>query len=498
MGNETDANYSMPLLDENLEESDPYIFNVGSTGTTEVSGEDPLSCKDQKASRSPQEKKKSNSKKRLKKLTPKKAVNLSNSMSGAYSVTEVDDEGLETTFTSASKKSEAMSPSDTSSLEPESCGSSKNLSASSKKERQKRNSKRSTSKERVEEMEDVSGATFKSNGVKRGSSCNKEMEENKQGGETTVVAEKSAAELPAQPELELKGGSKVTKEKTKTKKKKSSQDEMPADDANQQQEVTENKESHKKKTPVTVEESDDVFQEETPGNKAGMKSKEKRKDSPVHKKPAEKLNRKLSRNKKSKTTSDGNADKINEMTNGQLELENAPQELNPKSKASVSGITSTKKESPISEENDEPLGDMSFLINVNSQISVFVADASRDECELDPMTARERNDVYKVTQLYKLRARIGTKSENNLTTVRLSKQADTKMPKPGRVDRLLSELSIAASKQAVKDSPKNQGKRKHAATADGNEESGAGDELDQGSPPKKKPSKLSRTNKVRS
>ena len=134
---------------------------------------------------------------------------------------------------------------------------------------------------------------------------------------------------------------------------------------------------------------------------------------------------------------------------------------------------------------------MSFLIEVNSKISLFVSDVVQDKCELDPMTARQRNEVYKVAQLYKLRARIGTEA-NNLTTVRLSKQADTQMPKPGKVDRLLSELSIAASKEAFKESPKIQSKRKHGATADRKNASDDND-IDQQGPPKRRFAKQSRS-----
>ena len=231
-----------------------------------------------------------------------------------------------------------------------------------------------------------------------------------------------------------------------------------------------------------------------------MKTKgAKKADSPVYERREVKPNKKLSRTKKSKSSSEDMPDTIGEeMVTRQSE----PMETSQKqwrtstaNEMSSKNVKSSKKESTTTEDNDEQLGDMSFLINVNSRIALFVADASQEECELQPMTARERNDVYKVTHLYKLRARMGTKAENNLTTVRLSKQPGTRMPKPGRVDSLLSELSIAASKVAFKESPKNQEKRKYSAATEGDDQTMAEDGLDQAAPPKKKLAKLSRSNK---
>lgn len=499
---ESETNCLLPEVEDTLEESDPNIFDVHSTDDNVVSV-GASSPKDQKVSRSPQENKKSSSKKKLKKMTSKKGVSLSSSMSGVDNAnsqeissmaTEVDAEkqGLES-------KSEAVSATEVSTLDHGICGSENN----SKKEQRKRNLKRSTSKDRAREKGKINVSASKSKGQKRSSLENLEnnkLKENKQEKEVSAVAEMSEAELQEEPKLELKGESKGTEEKTKTKKKqKSSQDEMQPDDANQQGKGTKKKKSKKKRSVEVEEESNEVFEDDTPSSKAEVKSKGKKKESPVHKTPEEKLNKKLSRNKKSKAASDDNLVEISEeVTDEQFQLENSPENPASKPQSSFGGMASTneksaKKESAIIEDKDEPLGDMSFLINVNSRISVFVADASQDECELDPMTARERNDVYKVAQLYKLRARIGTKAENNLTTVRLSKQADTQMPKPGRVDRLLSELSIAASK----DSPKSQVKRKHAATVDENEQSvTAGNDLHCDGPPKKKLPKLSRTKKM--
>ena len=495
------------MVYENLEDSDPYIFNCDSSDVIVVPAEDASNSKDQKVSRSPQENKKSNSKKRLRKLTSKKAVDQSNPMSRAdnsnnsqdLSSSATEDDGdrqvLERKFTSNEATSNTATG-DKSSLDHELSGLNNSVE-SSKKGQQKRNSKRSPSNEIGAEKGKVNAATLKSKGLTRSSSRKKEREEDKQEKAATVAAETSAeVGLQEEPELEFNGGIRKTKEKTNPKKnKRSSEDEFSGDDGIRQEDIPEKAADPKKKKSFRVEEeSDDVSHEESPGDMVRMKSKEKLKDSPVHKKPEDKPKKKLSCNKKSKMDSDGSPVKIiGKTANGQFEPENAIENPQSKTKTSSTSDKSSKKEkeSTFIEDKDEPLGDMSFLINVNSQISVFVADASQDECELEPMTARERNDVYKVTQLYKLRARIGTKAENNLTTVRLSKQADTKMPKPGRVDRLLSELSIVASKE----SPKNQAKRKHAATCDGNKQTD-GEDPEQEEPPKKKLSKKSRNSKV--
>lgn len=504
------------MVDENLEDSDPHIFNCDSSDIIVVPAEDASNSKDQKVSRSPQENKKSNSKKRLRKLTSKKAVDQSNLMSRAdnsnnsqdLSSSATEDDGdrqvLERKFTSNEETSNTATG-DKSSLNHELSGLNNSVE-SSKKGQQKRNSKRSPSNEIGAEKGKVNAATLKSKSLTRSSSKKKEREEDKQEKAATVATETSAeVGLQEEPELEFNGEIRKTKEKTNPKKKKrSSEDEFSGDDGIKQEDISEKAADPKKKKSFRVEEeSDGVSHEESPGDMVRMKSKEQLKDSPVHKKPEDDSNKKLSHNKKSKTDSGGSPVKIiGQTANVQCEPENAVENPQPKTKTSVGGISSTsgkplkkEKESGVIEDKDEPLGDMSFLINVNSQISVFVADASQDECELEPMTARERNDVYKVTQLYKLRARIGTKAENNLTTVRLSKQADTKMPKPGRVDRLLSELSIAASKEAFKESPKNQAKRKHASTCDGNKQTDVED-LHQEEPPKKKLSKKSRNSKV--
>lgn len=490
------------MVDENLEDSDPYIFNCDSSDITVVPAEDASSSKDQKVSRSPQEFKKSNSKKRLRKLTSKKAVDQSNPMNRAdnsnnlqdLSSSATEDDGdrqaLERKITSDEEKSNTAT-SDKSSLDHELSGLN-NSDESSKKGQQKRNSKRSPTNEIGAGKGKVNAATLKSKGLTRSTSRKKEREEDKQETAVTVAAVTSAEEgLQEEPELEFNGNARKTKEKTNPKKKKrSSEDEFSADDGNEQEDIPEKAADHKKKKSLRAEEeSDDISHEESPGELVRIKSKEKLKDS--HK---DKPKKKLSRNKKSKTDSDGiPVQIIDETANGQFEPESAVENPQSKTKTSSPSDKSSKKEkeSTFIEDKDEPLGDMSFLINVNSQISVFVADASQDECELEPMTARERNDVYKVTQLYKLRARIGTKAENNLTTVRLSKQADTTMPKPGRVDRLLSELSIVASKE----SPKNQAKRKHAASCDGNQQTD-GEDPGQEEPPKKKLSKKSRNSKV--
>lgn len=113
---------------------------------------------------------------------------------------------------------------------------------------------------------------------------------------------------------------------------------------------------------------------------------------------------------------------------------------------------------------DEPLGDMSFLLDVNLKISEFVT-SSEQELELQLMTGRQRTDVYKLAELYKVRARMGNKCDN-LTTLGLSKTPESRMPKNGRVDCLLSKLSIAATREAERESPKMKaGKRKQLQDA---------------------------------
>ena len=168
----------------------------------------------------------------------------------------------------------------------------------------------------------------------------------------------------------------------------------------------------------------------------------------------------------------------------------------PKDTVTLSETEVSKQNSAAKQNDNQPLGDLSFLINVNSQISTFVSDPSQQECVLDPMTAKERHEVYKLTHLYKLRARIGSKTENSLTTVHLSKQYDTQMPKPGRVDFLLSELSVNASKEAEKESFKGKMKRRSSTSAKENEDGTTQDDLEQDAPPKKKLSRLSRGKKV--
>lgn len=435
------------------EDSDPYLFNVGSTDVEVVYVHDGVlhvPPKKQKVSKSPQENKKSNSKKRLKKLASKKAA------SSTDSVSEVEDvDALNT-------------PSDDSEVNGEKVGLP------------------------VERKSTSTAETTLSN---------EEMEEDKKENEDAVGDNKGDKEKTKIKKMKKKKGSAILDESDRN-----SQDQMPVvvDNGNHQEEVKDTKKG--KKRSVTKEEFDDVLQEETPGDdvfqeEAKMKTKgKKKKDSPVSEKPQRKSNQKLSLTKKSKSSSDDKPFKTDEETvNGQPEQKGKKSQKEPRVSSTSGGMSnasgkSSKKESAINDDKDEQLGDMSFFINVNSQISIFVADASQDECELQPMSARERNDVYKVAHLYKVRARIGTKTENNLTTVRLSKHADTRMPKPGRVDSLLSELSIAASKAAVKDSPKNQVKRKHAANVDGNEQTVPGEGLDNG-PPKKKLSKLSKSNK---
>lgn len=457
---------SLLEVDGNLEESDPYLFNTDSADVEEIPVDDdalPVPPKEQKASTSPQENKKS--KKRVKKLTSNKVSKSTDSVSEVEDLYPVD---LSPTVSEVSGDKEGLG---------------RRLKSSAE------------------------------NSLKKKVAGEKKLE-----NEAEVVAEKAVAELQ-ESESEFKAKSKGGKEKAKIKKMKkkesasledsdrNSQDQRPTENTNHHKEIKDTKKQKKKRSADKEEkELEEVFQEENPADdvfhleaEEKIKGKKKR-DSSVHEKPEGKSNKKLSRNKKSKSSSDDTPLKTTEEA---VDEQPEPMEISHKepTASTADGMSnqnekSSKKESATVEDKDEQLGDMSFLINVNSRIALFVADASQEECELQPMTARERNDVYKVTHLYKLRARIGTKTENNLTTVRLSKQADTRMPKPGRVDSLLSELSIAASKEAVRESPKNQVKRKHSACIEGNEQTLPGDGLDQVAPPKKKLSKLSRTKKV--
>ena len=445
--------------DENLEESDPCLFNTGSTDVKVNSVDDdalPVSPKEQKKSKSQPENKRS--KKCLRKLSSKKGTNSSESASEIEDLHPSADSGV-----SGDKGLE-------------------------------QNFTRSTE-------------TFLSND---------KMEKEKVEIEDIAVVERTEAEVP-DSDSDFKGNSKVGKEKTKVKttrktkrgvsskdSDRNSQDQMPETDVKHQEEIKDTKKGKKKRSSDKGEFKED-FRAEIPGDHViqldnGTKTKGKKKsDSPVHERPETKPNKRLSRTKKSKSSSEDMPNTTGEeMVTGQpepLETSQKQPRVSTTGGMSSKNVKSSKKESTTTEENGEQLGDMSFLINVNSRIALFVADASQEECELQPMTARERNDVYKVTHLYKLRARIGTKTENNLTTVRLSKQADTRMPKPGRVDSLLSELSIAACKVAFKESPKNQEKRKYSAVTEGDDKTVAEDGLDQAAPPKKKLTKLSRSNK---
>ena len=447
-----EADCSMLEPDENLEESDPCLFNTSSRDVKVHSADDdalPLSSKEQEKSNSlPRNKR---SKKCLRKLSSKKGTNLSESLS------EVED------------------------LHP-----SADSGVSGDKEDLERKLRRSTEKSLI----------------------NDETQ-----SEDVAVVERTEAEVQ-ESDSDFKGNSKGGKEKTRVKKTrkmkrgvllegsdKNSQDEMPVADVKHQDEIKDTKEGNKR--TLAKGEFEEVFSAEIPVTQlnTGIKPKGKKKaDSQVQDRPQGKPNKKLSRTKKSKSSSEDTPTKIGEemVTEHPKPIETSQKQPNAFTAGGMPNkdVKSSKKESITTEENDEQLGDMSFLININSRIALFVADASQEECELQPMTARERNDVYKVTHLYKLRARIGTKSENNLTTVRLSKQADTRMPKPGRVDSLLSELSIAASKVAFKESPKNQEKRKYSAVTEGDYQTVAENGLDQASPPKKKLAKLSRSNKL--
>lgn len=471
-----DTNYSPTAEDDNLEESDPYIFEVGNTEVSTVPVEDTLCLKDKKVSNSLPENKKLNSNKRLKKLSSKKSGSLSTMINGS-------DGGDQQIVSATSSVQEIVAENQCRRSE-----STEESSYAKSDDQNNRNRKKSSINEKATEPEE-SSSKCKPKGAKRASSRSKEMEESKE-----VSMDVEVAQVETTKESETGCTEEVhknNKDKAKVRKKKSSKDHIHANDENEQDDLKESKKTKKKRFSAAEQESD-VFQAESNGNKSNVNTEPKN-ESPVLRKPKESLSKKLSCGKKTKAVLEESVIKASE----KIEDEKSETEC-----ASASDTDGTNSNSINKQLPDEPLGDMTFLINVNSQISVFVSNGSLEECELQPMTARERNDVYKMAQLYKLRARIGTKSENNLTTVRLSKQADTRMPKPGKVDCLLSELSMAALKKGVKDSPRNQGKRKYAAVADGSECSlptaCTDDDHDQEGPPRKKITKLSRAKKVKS
>ena len=473
----TDTNYSPSAEDDNLEESDPYIFEVGNTEVSEVPVQDTLCLKDKKVSNSLPVNKKLNSNKRLKKLSSKKSGSLSTVINGS-------DGGDQQIVSATSSVQEIVAKNQCRRSE-----STEESSYTKSDDQNNRNRKKRSSNEQAAEPEE-SSSKCKPKGAKRASSRSKEMEESNE-----VSMDVEVAQVETTKESETGCAEKVhknNKDKAKLRKKKSSKDHVHADDENEQDDLKESKKTKKKRSSAAEQESDDAFQAESNGNKCNVNTEPKN-ESPVLKKPKESLSKKLSSGKKTKAVFEESVIKVSE----KIEDEKTETEC-----ASASDTNGTNSNSVNKQLPDEPLGDMTFLINVNSQISLFVSNGSLEECELQPMTARERNDVYKMAQLYKLRARIGTKSENNLTTVRLSKQADTRMPKPGKVDCLLSELSMASLKKGVKDSPKNQGKRKYAAVADGSECSlptaCTDDDHDQEGPPRKKITKLSRAKKVKS
>ena len=456
------ADCSIP--DENIEESDPCLFNTDSTDFKVDSVDDdalhvPVSPKEQKKSKSPSENKRS--KKCSRKLSSKKKTNSSESASEVEDLHPSGDSG-------DSGNNEVLEQKLTRSTE--------------------------------------------------NSLSNDTMEKENMESEDAAVVEGTEVEVPKSDsdfKRNLKGGKEKTKVKNSRKKKRclsledsdgTSEDKMPEADAKHQEEIKDTKKG-KKKRSLAEGEFKEGFQAEISGDEViqldteikTKAAKKKKTDSPVYERQEVKPNKKLSRTKKSKSSSEDMPDTIREeMVTRQPEpVETSQKQLTTSTANGMSSknVKFSRRESTTTEDNDEQLGDMSFLINVNSRIALFVADASQEECELQPMTARERNDVYKVTHLYKLRARMGTKTENNLTTVRLSKQADTRMPKPGRVDSLLSELSIAASKVAFKESPKNQEKRKYSSVTEGDDQTVAEDGLDQAALPKKKLAKLSRSKK---
>ena len=453
------------------------MFNADyAENTVVVSVENAQISKDQTVSICPKESKKWNSRKRLKKLTSESDHEIS-------SPAEVGDSNLEG-LPSCTKENEEKQHSQ----KPTSVGKKSNTVIEEKpplEEKQKRHPE-GNSEVQSERATKGTKCTRRSTLRKKKADCNKQETEE-------FMGDKKSDAWNSKEKLEQKEVFKEAK-KTKTRKTESLQNELLSqDDTNLVEDIPETMKSHERnKSTVDNKESKDFSVKESMDVKMKVVSLEG--DSQDHK-PEFKARKRLSCNKNSKLSHECII-KINKMSmeEGNEELKIAlTQNSQLRGKSVEDEISGISDESAAMDDHDEPLGDMSFLIDVNSKISLFVSDAAQEECELDPMTARERNEVYKVAQIYKLRARIGTKAANNLATVRLSKQADTKMPKPGQVDRLLSELSIAASKEALKDSPKSHiKKRKYGIEVDKNKN---GNDSDQSGPPKKKFAKKFRSNK---
>ena len=477
MSNKIPCHSSLPDSETSIpdDDSDSYMFNTDSAENAVVSVANAPISNDQTILICPKENKKWNSRKRLKKLASESDDEISNLAEAGDSILE----GLP----SCPKENEGKQHSQ----KLTGVGEKSNTVIEEKQPLEEKQKRHPEGNSEVQSERAKKGAKC----TRRGSLRKTEADCNKQETEEFVGNKKSNAGNSAQ-KLEQNEVFKEAK-KTKTRKTKSLQNELSEDDTNLVEDSPETMKSHEKNEYTgNNEESKDFSVKESMDVEMKVVSLEE--DSLNHK-PEFKARKRLSCNKKSKLSHEC-VIKINKMSmeEGNEELKKIALNQNSKLRGnSVEGaICGTSDESAAMDEHDEPLGDMGFLIDVNSKISHFVSDAAQEECELDPMTARERNEVYKVVQIYKLRARIGTKADNNLATVRLSKQADTKMPKPGRVDCLLSKLSIAASKEALKDSPKSQVKRKYGVTVDQNKK---GDDSDQSGPSKKKFAKKFRSNK---
>lgn len=146
-------------------------------------------------------------------------------------------------------------------------------------------------------------------------------------------------------------------------------------------------------------------------------------------------------------------------------------------------------------EKEEDLGDVGFLIDISSMITTFVSNPDNTDLELPLMSARERANARKLASLFNLHISIGNKMDNR-SSLNLSKTSNSKMPKPGKLDNLLSQLSIAAAREAEKASSKTRTKRKLCSVAD----YGCDDDIEStwdDSQPKKNSKTLSRSKKAR-
>ncbi|XP_031562980.1 uncharacterized protein DDB_G0286299-like isoform X3 [Actinia tenebrosa] len=243
---------------------------------------------------------------------------------------------------------------------------------------------------------------------------------------------------------------------------------------------------------VEVDEEPVVEVQEKPRKNA--KRKDSKKDAKKNRKDAKNI--KEGSKGKSKTERE-NLDNDQKIENGNLDQEEVlgdfPDSESMVSEGNVQKMPDSKTlaQTP---EREEELGDVGFLIDISSMITTFVSNPDDTALELPLMSARERADARKLAALFNLHISIGNKMDNR-SSLNLSKTSNSKMPKPGKLDSLLSQLSIAAAREAEKASAKTRTKRKFASVADDecNDEQSTWDD----SQPKRNPKTFSRSKKAR-